>query len=496
MKKIFKVFIGFSLVLAYSVYIVCRWTVESFGVGIDEIVFTITSPLNGSDSNILKNALSMCLPRIIVVVLLYVLLAVLVSKIKYTIVISTNFKKFNLHFNIKKLIKRTVALFSVLSVVLCVFYVDKSYGVFEYINDKNSRTTIYDEQYIDPNDVNIRATENQKNLIYIYVESMETTYTSVQNGGRQDICYMPNLVQLANENVTFSNSNKIGGFHNVNGTGYTMGSLLATTSGIPFSFPIDGNSMDTKKTFASGLTNLGDILNSFGYNQEFLCGSDATFAGRRNYFTQHGNYKIFDYYTAIEKGYIPKDYFVFWGYEDKYLFEIAKDEVTELAKKDEPFNFTMLTVDTHHFSGYVCDLCGTEYDMQTKNVVSCVDKQVAEFVKWCEQQDFYENTAIIVTGDHPRMDNDMVEGVDYYDRTIYNCFINCDKDNLNTVNRTFTPLDIFPTTLSAIGFEWEGNRLGLGTNMFSNEQTLAEQLGFEYLNNELAKKSSYYMKFY
>ena len=103
-----------------------------------------------------------------------------------------------------------------------------------------------------------------------------------------------------------------------------------------------------------------------------------------------------------------------------YLYEIAKDEITRLAEGDQPFNFTMLTVDTHHISGYVCELCGDEYDMQTKNVVRCADKQVAAFIEWCQQQPFYENTSIIVTGDHPRMDNDMVENVDYYDRTVYN----------------------------------------------------------------------------
>lgn len=84
-------------------------------------------------------------------------------------------------------------------------------------------------------------------------------------------------------------------------TGYTMGALLETTSGVPFSFPVSGNSMDTRTKFASGLTNLGDILSQFGYHQEFLCGSNASYAGKRTYFEQHGNYEIFDYYTAQEK---------------------------------------------------------------------------------------------------------------------------------------------------------------------------------------------------
>ena len=54
--------------------------------------------------------------------------------------------------------------------------------------------------------------------------------------------------------------------------------------------------------------------------------------------------------------------------------------------------------------------------------------------------------------------------------------------------------DIFPTTLSALGATWEGDRLGLGTNLFSDEKTIFEEYGYEYVNNELKKKSSFYNK--
>ena len=38
-------------------------------------------------------------------------------------------------------------------------------------------------------------------------------------------------------------------------------------------------------------------------------------------------------------------------------------------------------------------------------------------------------------------------------------------------------MDLFPTTLSSMGVEIEGNKLGLGTDLFSNEETLMEKLG-------------------
>ena len=53
---------------------------------------------------------------------------------------------------------------------------------------------------------------------------------------------------------------------------------------------------------------------------------------------------------------------------------------------------------------------------------------------------------------------------------------------------------MFPTALAAIGCQIDGNRLGLGTNLFSSLETLAEKYGLEDLNKELAKHSDYYNK--
>ena len=175
---------------------------------------------------------------------------------------------------------------------------------------------------IDPNKVNITCEGDAKNLLYIYIESLENTYASIEDGGMQPVNYIPKLTQLANENTSFSDTDLLGGAYITTGAGWTMGALFATTPGIPFSFPIESNSMDDMETFASGATALGDILNDLGYTQKFLCGSDGEFAGRKNYFEQHGNYEVLDYDYAIDEEYIPDDYFVWWGYEDSKLYDI------------------------------------------------------------------------------------------------------------------------------------------------------------------------------
>ena len=90
------------------------------------------------------------------------------------------------------------------------------------------------------------------------------------------------------------------------------------------------------------------------------------------------------------------------------------------------------------------------------------------------------------------MDNDYINrsAPEGYERHIYNCFINAAKEPVHNKNRVFTDLDMFPTTLSAMGATITGDRLGLGTDLFSAEQTLAEKYGMDVLDAELQKYSS------
>ena len=250
------------------------------------------------------------------------------------------------------------------------------------------------------------------------------------------------------------------------------------------------------------LTALGDYLDKEGYQQVFLCGSDGDFAGRDAYFKTHKNYKIEDYNAAIKEGDIPKDYKVYWGHEDKILYERAKKQLKKLSSENKPFNLTMLTVDTHFPTGFICSLCDNKYDTTYGNAVACADKQVYDFINWIKQQDFYENTTIVIVGDHTSM---VDTGSQFwkplsgsYIRTVYNTIINpqCAYKEAATQNRRFTTMDMFPTTMAALGAKIDGERLGLGTNLFSGKETLREKMGGNYINKELKKNDKKYNKFY
>lgn len=487
---------GIIYFLAVTVTTIVAWSRNTYDVDLKQLLYTVTSPLAGTDSGVFENALRGCLPPIVFFMLLGGAAVWGITKINRQAEFTVKLKSGTLKFNTRETAKKGLALFSCLALACSLAYTEASYGVLNYIKMQSDQTMIYEDYYVNPSSVDITAENGEnKNLIYIYMESMENTYAAVDLGEAESVNLIPNLKGLAENNVSFSNSTGLGGYHPFTGATWTMGSLFSSSAGIPFSFPIEQNSMGQYETFATGTVALGDVLEEKGYAQEFLCGSDASYAGRRAFYEQHGNYEIFDIYTAREKGYIPEDYFVWWGFEDKYLYEIAKDEITRLAAGDKPFNFTMLTVDTHFPEGYLCSECGEAYSETAANVVSCADRQLAEFIGWCKTQDFYKDTVIVIVGDHPRMDLVLVDGTKYYDRTLYNCIIgSAVKAPDNTQNREFTAMDMFPTVLSSMGFKIEGERLGLGTNMFSGESTLLERLGEEYLTDELMKNSKYYLK--
>lgn len=498
-KLVIKIIYHFILgILFFSSIILKRlafWFKENFTVSIEEILFTIKSPLKGANIDFLNNAINYIkIKNLVSIVICYIVIVLFFNFLfsKITAKITITVRKKNLIVVDLYVFNSLILLVGIFSFVInSIKITNKVLGISDYIQLEKNSTKIYEEKVIHPSNDIIHG--QGKNLIYIYVESLETTYASKSDGGVQDINYIPNLTQLTKDNISFSPTNKLGGFHSTSGSGWTIAALFASSSGLPFKFPV-GNEMNLRKNFASGVCTIGDVLKAKGYNQEFLCGSDGEFAGRKQFFMQHGDYKIFDLYTAREKGYIDTDYYVWWGFEDELLYKIARDEILLLAEKKEPFNFTMLTVDTHHVGGYKCRLCDNTYSENLANVLECADRQIFDFIQWCKNQEFFENTVIVISGDHPRMDSILVDGVTYYDRNVYNCFINSSKNTKIPSNgRECTVLDMFPTVLSAMGFEIDGSRLGLGTDLFSGKKTFAEEMGFQQFNEELSKYSRYYI---
>ena len=479
--------------LAALLYVLTGWYTARYDTSFAGLLFTLTTPMKGVGGGFWSDFLSGVLPPVLLAIAGFILLAVLLRWERLWTALTKRIPSAEKAGKARETAGRVFLILGCLCLPAAAVHTWDRLHVSDYLRFRSEKTTLYEDYYIAPDSIRIMAPEKKPNVIWLVLESMETTYASREDGGYQQANYMPNLTRLAAENISFSNSDRLGGFLSTNNTNWTMAALFAGTSGMPFGFPVEQNSMYKYTEFAPEVVSMGDLLEREGYRQVFLCGSDGSYGGRALYFTQHGGYEIHDLFAARERGEIPSDYYVWWGFEDSKLFRIAREELTRLAAGEQPFNLTLLTVDAHHLGGYTCAECGTVFEDRTANVIVCTDRQVGDFVTWCREQPFWENTVLIITGDHPRMDTCLTEGVPYEQRPVYNCILNSRKEAAGeTFNRTAVMMDMFPTMLSAMGFAIDGDRLALGTDLLSGRKTLAEEMGYDALNEEVQKYSPFF----
>ncbi len=468
-KVIYTILIILSCILfAISLFLRNKFGNPQF----EQVIDTMYAP-RGSSMAIIIDGVLYCLP--IVIVLLIILLVPLYLK-------NIKFKK---------------GIYTLVLTLLFTLYSLISMGFFNWCYNMFATSNLFEEYYVDPSKVAITFPEQKKNLIYIYMESMESSFSSFTFDGKE-VNVIPHLTKIANDNINFSNTKGMGGAVRLPLTTWTVAGTVAQMGGIPLKSSMKRNKYGLgNDEFLPGAIMLGDILKENGYHNYYLLGSNAKFAGTEALLKNHGNFTILDYKWAKKEGKIAKDYKVNWGFEDAKLYRMAKEELLEISRDNkEPFNFTMITIDTHAVDGYTDKACKKEYDYKYANSLKCADSMLNDFIIWLQEQEFYDDTVIIISGDHLTMQTNVKDYLtNPQDRTIYNAFINTDLIPVNSKNRLFTTVDMFPTTLTALGADIEGNRLGLGVNLFSNEKTLIEKLGPAKFSNEISKKSKYYDKY-
>lgn len=246
------------------------------GLNINELMFQIQSPVTGTDPDIIRSFIFSCLIASLVILGSVIFL----------------------HRIIKRDIVYLISFFlEIIVASLSIKYMWNRLDISEYIQNQSTYSDFIDDNYIDPKTTEIIFPENKRNLIYIFLESVENTYADVAHGGAFETNCIPELTDLSLENENFSgNHTLLNGGVALDGTTWTVGAMFGQTSGLPLLIPIAGNDMSTQKEFLPDIITLGDILEKEGYHQSLLIGSDASFGGRDLYFSQHGNYELLDYY--------------------------------------------------------------------------------------------------------------------------------------------------------------------------------------------------------
>ena len=224
-----------SALLAASI----TWMFKTWNyLTMDELMYQLRAPMDGTNRNMIMDYIWSCIPLTVIVLAVSIILLFLLRKKKviYRILIGVLF----------------LGAAGIISYYL--WYTWDRLDIGNYAENKSTYSEFIDVNYIDPADTELTFPETKRNLIYIFLESVETTYADTENGGAFEENYIPHLTEMAQEYEDFSGSSTdLNGGHSMPYTTWTAGALFGQTSGLPLSIPIDGNSMDTQDSFFPGI---------------------------------------------------------------------------------------------------------------------------------------------------------------------------------------------------------------------------------------------------
>ena len=154
-----KVLSSVLLFVSILLFFLARWYIEKFGdTGFDSILFTIFSNTGGAQTNELIR--SFLIRGLLPTVISYFV-------VEYVLFFIPSTKKLKLNiFPLKHWC--AVAISLILSCVL-LFSASHVSGLNSYIHGMVSMSTIFEDEYVDPDKTKIEFPEKKRNLIYIFL---------------------------------------------------------------------------------------------------------------------------------------------------------------------------------------------------------------------------------------------------------------------------------------------------------------------------------------
>ena len=330
------------------------------------------------------------------------------------------------------------------------------------ISFKNNYADTDTNKYLNKND--IKLIKNSKNIIFLYLEQFEQTYTdeSLFPG------LTPNLNRLKNQAVTFTN------IISPKATNWTIAGMVASQCGIPLITNIEvANNMGGMDKFLSSARCIGDILADNSYNLHYINGSNLEFAGKGKFYKSHG-FKAVEGWEELKSRLINNSYKSPWGLFDDSLYEINIDRLNNLRKDDKPYGLFTLTLDTHHPNGYLSSSCRNKiYKEGTNSILNsihCADYMAASFIENIINDVSFKDTVLVVLSDHMALKNTATSILDKGERRNL-FFIFSDNLSSDKISKPGSMFDVAPTVMSLIGANTNG--LGLGRNLFIEDSLMA-----------------------
>jgi arylsulfatase A-like enzyme len=345
-------------------------------------------------------------------------------------------------------------------------------GDMDAIKDELKKKHVNVEAFTQPG-VKTALQSDPKNLIMIYLESLESSYLDE----KQFPDLVPNIKRAMANGLAFTN------LHQYSGADWTMAGMFASQCGMPLAV-VTGNDSIYENRALKNIVGLGDVLNKAGYYQTYMGGCDLSFAGKGNFYSTHGYQEVLGYKELKAKVSDPS-YETGWGLYDDTLFDMAAQRFNALSKQHEKINLTMLSLDTHHPHGDASRSCPAYAHSKNSmlQAVHCTDFLFGKFLESLKQGKNYDDTLIFVMSDHLAMENVAMPLYAKTERKLLAFALNAGITG--KIDMRGAHFDIAPTILDLLHIQTDAV-FPLGQSLLRREQpdrfALFQGNGYEQLN--------------
>ena len=354
----------------------------------------------------------------------------------------------------------------------------------DMIKDYNDLKADYDKKYGQER-YPFKNILEQKNIIILQLESIQEFVVNKEINGKQ---ITPNLNKFLNENIEIQNMN-------MQSYSSTADSEHSTITSI---YPME-NGMSFSKYFTNDYDDLFKIFKDKNYHTSYMHGNYPYFWNRGNVYGRLNLDDLvlmeqFNDTSEIINGYLS----------DELLYKQAVDKLKDY---ENPFITYIVSASSH--TGFTLDGLKDRSKINIdvgkyKNTffgnylesVNYADYAFGIFIDELKKQELYEDTAILVFGDHNGMNmynEEMIDFLGYTDSNITDvdlklnytkvlCGLKIPGISNLKLEKPVSKVDIKPTLAYMCNLE---DGFSLGTNMFASKD-------FVCLNNERIITSRYY----
>ncbi len=282
-------------------------------------------------------------------------------------------------------------------------------------------------------------------------------------------------------------------FNNFYATGTrTVRGLEAITLSMP---PTPGRSIIKRIGYQSKWNSLGGILHDRGYDSVFFYGGKGFFDNLNAFFL--GNkYRKFDANDMPDSE--PENAKTSWGYADEFVFKHMINQANNDYKKHKPFFFHIMTTSNHKPytipSGRISQKA--RYDAggvlnPRHSTVKYTDWVIHNFMDNAKKQPWFKNTIFLILADHTNHASGHTTLPIWRYHIPFIIYAPSIIKHPRTIKTLSSQVDVAPTLLGILGFNYNSTFFGKNILNMSNQQGRAfistyQKLGYIDHNNNLS----------